>query len=131
MMTKSEKQVMALLWSVDRPLSCTEIVELSGEKIWKDSYVHSLIKSLMKKGIVKIEAYELISRSYARKFVPKMTKEEYYLNEYLNDSPKNDMPTLFAAFVDADPDEKTMQRIETIIDNWKMRNQINGYMGVL
>lgn len=121
MMTKSEKQVMDLLWSTDKPLSCSEIVELSGDKTWKDSYVHSLIKSLMKKGIVKIEAFELISRSYARKFAPKVTKEEYYLNEYLDESPENNMPTLFAAFADADPDEKTMDEIEKIIADWKSR----------
>ena len=76
-MTKSEKQVMNLLWNVDRPLSCTEIVELSEDKTWKDSYVHSLLKSLMKKGIVKIESFELISRKYARKFSPAMGKAEY------------------------------------------------------
>lgn len=119
MMTKSEKQVMDLLWSVDKPLSCSEIVELSGDKTWKDSYVHSLIKSLMKKGIVKIEAFELISRSYARKFAPKVTKEEYYLNEYLDESPENRMPALFAAFADAKADEKTMDEIEKIIKDWK------------
>lgn len=124
MMTKSEKQVMDLLWSVDKPLSCSEIVELSGDKTWKDSYVHSLIKSLMKKGIVKIESFELISRSYARKFAPKMTKEEYYLSEYLNESPENDMPSLFAAFADANADEKTMEQIEAIIADWKKKKGI-------
>lgn len=121
MMTKSEKQVMDLLWSVDRPLSCSEIVELSGDKTWKDSYVHSLLKSLMKKNIVKIESFELISRSYARKFAPKVTKEEYYLNEYLDENPSNSMPSLFAAFTDADPDEETMEEIEAIIADWKKR----------
>ena len=119
MMTKSEKQVMDLLWSVDKPLSCTEIVELSGDKTWKDSYVHSLIKSLMKKGIVKIESFELISRSYARKFAPKMTKEEYYLNEYLEENPKNKMPALFAAFADSKADEESMKEIEQMIKYWK------------
>lgn len=124
MLTKSEKQIMDLLWSVDKPLSCSEIVELSGDKTWKDSYVHSLIKSLMKKNMVKIESFELISRSYARKFAPKMTKEEYYLNEYFDESPENDMPSLFAAFADADPDEKTMKKIESIIEDWKKRKGI-------
>lgn len=124
MMTKSEKQVMDLLWSVDRPLSCSEIVELSGDKTWKDSYVHSLIKSLMKKNIVKIEAFELISRSYARKFAPKVTKEEYYLNEYLDESPENDMPTLFAAFAHSKADKKTMKKIEQMIQDWKQENGI-------
>ena len=119
MMTKSEKQVMDLLWSTDKPLSCSEIVELSGDKTWKDSYVHSLIKSLMKKGIVKIESFELISRSYARKFSPKVTKEEYYLNEYLDESPKNDMPALFAAFAHTKADAETMDKIEKMIKNWR------------
>ena len=119
MMTKSEKQVMDLLWSVDQPLSCTEIVELSGDKTWKDSYVHSLIKSLMKKGIVKIESFELISRSYARKFAPKVTKEEYYLNEYLDESPENDMPALFAAFSSRKVDADTIKKLEGILESWK------------
>lgn len=124
MMTKSEKQVMDLLWSVDKPLSCTEIVELSGDKTWKDSYVHSIIKSLMKKDIVKIEAFELISRSYARKFAPKVTKEEYYLNEYLDESPENDMPTLFAAFAHTKADAETMDKIEKMIKNWRKNKDI-------
>ena len=78
-MTNSEEQVMRLLWSSERPLSCSEIVELSQDKTWKDSYVHSILKSLMKKGIVKIGAFELISRSYARKFEPSMSYDEYVL----------------------------------------------------
>lgn len=119
MLTKSEKQIMDLLWSVDKPLSCTEIVELSGDKTWKDSYVHSLIKSLMKKDVVKIESFELISRSYARKFSPKVTKEEYYLREYMDESPENSMPALFAAFAKNKADKKTMNEIEEIIENWK------------
>ena len=121
MMTKSEKQIMDLLWSVDRPLSCSEIVELSGDKTWKDSYVHSLLKSLMKKGLVKIETFELVSRSYARKFAPKVTKEQYYLNEYLNDNPENRMPSLVASFADGDPDERDMREIESIIAEWKKK----------
>lgn len=78
-MTKSERQVMELLWSSDRPLSCSEIVELFEDKTWKDSYVHSLIKSLTKKGIVEIASFELVSRSYARKFAPKISYHEYVL----------------------------------------------------
>ena len=119
MLTKSEKQIMDLLWSVDRPLSCSEIVELSGDKTWKDSYVHSLIKSLMKKDVVKIEAFELISRSYARKFMPKLTKEEYCLREYLGENSENNMVKLFAAYADNYADADSMKEIEAIIKKWK------------
>ena len=124
MLTKSEKQIMDLLWSVDKPLSCTEIVELSGEKTWKDSYVHALIKSLMKKDVVKIEKFELVSRSYARKFAPKVTKEEFYLREYLEESPENNMPALFAAFAETQTDADTMKEIEAIIKDWKKKQGV-------
>ena len=124
MLTKSEKQIMDLLWSVDKPLSCAEIVELSGDKTWKDSYVHSLIKSLMKKDVVKIDSFELISRSYARKFAPKVTKEEFYLREYLEENPENSMPALFAAFAKNKADKDTMNEIESMIKNWKKEKGI-------
>ena len=78
-MTRSEEQVMRVLWQSDQPLSCAEIVELSGDKTWKDSYVHSLIKSLTNKGMVTVGAFELVSRSYARKFAPKISYAEYVL----------------------------------------------------
>lgn len=90
-MTKSEEQVMTLLWRSGKPLSCSEIVALSENKTWKDSYVHSLIKSLIKKGIVKIESFELISRSYARKFVPKISYHEYVLLSYFSEERLKDV----------------------------------------
>ena len=65
------------------------------------------------------QAFELISRSYARKFAPKVTKEEYYLNEYLHESPENKMPALFAAFADSMADEESMREIEKMIKEWK------------
>ena len=78
-MTESEKQVMDLLWKSEVPLSCDEIVRLSTDKTWKDSYVHSLMKSLTKKGIAQIVSFELTTRSYARKFAPKISYDEYVL----------------------------------------------------
>ena len=119
MLTKSEKQIMDLLWSVNQPLSCSEIVELSGDKTWKDSYVHSLIKSLMKKDVVEIHAFELISRSYARKFTPKLSKEEFYLREYLEEAPDNTMLKLFEAYANTAQDAQEMKNIEAGIKKWK------------
>ena len=119
MLTKSEKQIMDLLWSVDRPLSCAEIVELSGEKTWKDSYVHSLIKSLIKKDVVQIEGFELISRSYARKFAAKLRKEEFYLREYFEESPDNSMSLMFDAYLKNYAKSDEVKDIESKIKKWK------------
>lgn len=118
MLTKSEKQIMDLLWHVDKPLSCVEIIEMSGDKTWKDSYVHSLIKSLMKKNMVEITALELISRSYARKFAPKVTKEQYCLREYLAENPENSILKLFTAYAKVSDDVDEMKQIAAVVEDW-------------
>ena len=72
-MTKSEREVIYLLWNSAESLSCTEIVNSSADKHWKDSYVHTIVKSLLKKGYIKVAPFEFISRSYARKLTPTQT----------------------------------------------------------
>ena len=118
-MTNSEEQVMRLLWQSDRPLSCAEIVALSENKTWKDSYVHSLIKSLIKKDIVKIAAFELVSRSYARKFAPKISYDEYvllsgYSERELND--RNKMLGFFKTFISIAGSNALKNDIKTLIE---------------
>ena len=116
-MTKSERQVMELLWNSDQPLSCTEIVALSPNKTWKDSYIHSLIKSLMRKGIVKIEGFEPVSRRYARKFAPKINYNEYVLlSGYSEEEIKNtdsmiDLIKTIAGYSDTDHIRKAITNL--------------------
>lgn len=49
-LTKSESEVMYLLWHTDHALSAAEMVALSPQKTWKDSYIHLMVNSLLKKG---------------------------------------------------------------------------------
>lgn len=117
-MTKSEKQVMDLLWHTDKPLSCTEIVQMSPDKTWMDSYVHSLLKSLMKKGIVKVDSFELVSRSYARKFAPACSFEHYHMHSSFTDEELAD-PEVLKNFLKAALDKtdsiEDVNRIEEIL----------------
>ena len=55
-LTKSEHEIMNLLWHVDRPLTASEIIEQSTDKTWKDSYIHLLINSLLDKGMIRAKS---------------------------------------------------------------------------
>ena len=117
-LTKREKQVMTLLWNSNRPLSCTEIVALSEDKTWKDSYVHVLIKSLMKKGVVKIDSFELVSRGYARKFAPTVDRYEYCLRCEFSEKELHDtgkMTDFFNTFWSCTGTAELKERIQEII----------------
>lgn len=106
---------MKLLWESERPLSCTEIVQNSSDKTWKDSYVHSIIKSLMKKEMVKIAGFELASRSYARTFTYTMTEDEYLLDFILSAGGAETMNKVIALYVERMENREDLDTLAEII----------------
>lgn len=117
MLTKSEKQIMELLWSVDESLTCAEIIEKSEDKKWKDSYIHIMIRSLLEKGMIKVGGVELVCKNYARKFSPAMTKDEYIVKTLMNEHvwTNDKMPPLFSAFVNNEADLEVLEQFDAII----------------
>ena len=63
MLTRSEKQIMELLWSIDEPLTCLEIIDRCEDKRWKDSYIHIMIRSLLDKGMIRSVVLSLYART--------------------------------------------------------------------
>ena len=77
MLTKSEEEIMYLLWDLDEPLTSSEIVKKAVNKTWKKSYINLLINSLLKKDMIKVVGVKQMTKNYARTFVPTMTKDAY------------------------------------------------------
>ncbi len=77
-LTKSEMQIMDVLWASDVPLSRSDLLERSDEKTWKDSSVHILLNGLLGKGAIKEAGFVKRSKTYGRTFVPALTREEYF-----------------------------------------------------
>ena len=117
-MTKSEREVMYLLWNSTEPLSCTEIVNESADKRWKDSYVHTIVKSLLKKGYIKVASFELISRSYARKFTPVTDWGTFVLHQVFTQEQLADreyMIDVWRKLIMSVDDIHTINEIESIV----------------
>lgn len=78
-LTKSELEVMQLLWQSDEALSSSEIVAKSADSgaHWQKSYIHLLINSLLDKGIIEIVGFTKNTKNYSRTFKAKLSKAEY------------------------------------------------------
>ena len=77
-LTKSELEIMDVLWAADGPLSRSDLLERSEEKNWKDSSVHILLNGLLQKGAIEEAGFVKRSKTYGRTFSPTMTREEYF-----------------------------------------------------
>ena len=75
------------------------MVTLSPQKTWKDSYIHLMVNSLLKKGMITPAGFVKTFRNYTRTFVPCMTEEEYAQLQ-LRDTTIQD-PALVAPFLSA------------------------------
>ena len=62
-LTKSELAVMEVLWDEGEALTSAEIIQKSKEKEWKDSSVHLLINSLLKKKVVTVAGFKKTSKN--------------------------------------------------------------------
>lgn len=77
-LTKSELEIMDVLWEANGPLSRSELLEYSVEKSWKDSSIHILLNGLLQKNAIREAGLVKRSKTYGRTFEPTLTREEYF-----------------------------------------------------
>ena len=77
-LTRSEMEIMDVLWGSDRPLSRSDLLAHSEEKSWKDSSVLILLNGLLQTGAIHEAGLVKRSMTYGRVFAPSMTREQYF-----------------------------------------------------
>ena len=98
-LTKSEMEIMDVLWEDGGALSRADLLEHSEEKTWKDSSVHILLNGLLKKGAIREAGFVKRSKTYGRTFVPTMTREEYFAMTIFSHRYKPEFTGLIAALL--------------------------------
>lgn len=77
-LTRSEMEIMDVLWGANTPMSRADLLSHSQEKSWKDSSVHILLNGLLHKGVIREAGFVKRSKTFGRTFVPTLTREEYF-----------------------------------------------------
>ena len=101
-LTKSEMQIMDVLWGADEPLSRADLLARSEEKSWKDSSVHILLNGLLQKEAIREAGFVKRSKTFGRTFAPTLTREEYFATTIFSHRHKPEIVGLFAALLTRD-----------------------------
>ena len=99
-LTKSEMEIMDVLWASDAPLSRSDLLACSDGKTWKDSSVHILLNGLLKKELIHEAGLVKRRKTYGRLFAPSMTREEYFVTNVFSYRMKPQPVKLFEALLD-------------------------------
>lgn len=119
-LTKSELEVMNVLWAAGRPLSRNDILNLSVDKSWKDSSIHILLNGLLKKGAIVEAGFVKCVKTYGRLYAANISCADYYANTVFTHRNKEILPLLFSAFIDSnDMTPDMVDKLEEILKKRK------------
>ena len=111
-LTKSEMEIMDVLWQDGGALSRADFLDRSAQKSWKDSSVHILLNGLLNKGAIREAGFVRRSKTYGRTFLPTMTREEYFAATIFSHRYQPDLVGLVDALIRR-PDV-TVQKLDTL-----------------
>ena len=119
-LTRNELEIMEVLWGAGRPITSVEIVQMSVKKSWKDSSIHILINSLLKKEAIREAGFVRAGKGFARTFEPTESGETYYADYLATIANKTSVSTLFSAlFKSKDLSKDTIQELEEMLNKKK------------
>ena len=111
-LTRSEMEIMDVMWESGIPMSRADLLAHSEEKTWKDSSVHILLNGLLQKGAIREAGLVKRIKTYGRVFAPTMTREEYFANTIFCHRHKPEIIGLFSALLKRE--EVTPEVLEAI-----------------
>lgn len=119
-LTKSEMEIMDVLWESGKPMSRADLLAHSEEKTWKDSSVHILLNGLLHKNAIREAGVVKRSKTYGRTFVPTMSREEYFASTIFCHRHKPQIVGLFAALLNRpEITEEDLNEILTLVEKKK------------
>lgn len=111
-LTKSEMEIMDVLWDADRPLSRSDLLAASEGKSWKDSSVHILLNGLLAKEAIIEAGLVKRGKTFGRIFSPAMTREEYFAATIFSHRRKPEIEGLFRSLLNRE--EITAEQLDAI-----------------
>ena len=116
-LTRSEMEIMDVLWESPVPMSRADLLAASREKTWKDSSVHILLNGLLQKGAIREAGFVKRSKTYGRTFTPTLTREEYFAATIFSHRHKPQIVGLLAALLqreDITPEQ--LEQIRSLVE---------------
>lgn len=121
MLTKSEEEIMNLLWEVGEPLASSEIVSKSVNRTWRKSYINLLINSLLNKQMIEVVGVKQMTKNYARTFQPTMSKYAYSVKRTFSQKgfKEENIPDLFAEIIANTENPEILDKMQSQLDERK------------
>ena len=126
-LTPNELEIMELMWRENRPLSRTDIIELSPDRSWKASSIHILLNKMLDKDAIKVDGFVRTGKNYGRTYSPALSNVDYLLmtikgsSLYQNSRKEATIAVISSLINDKDITAQDIRDIEAVIEAKKSK----------
>lgn len=126
-LTPNELEIMELMWRESRPLSRTDIIELSPDRSWKASSIHILLNKMLDKDAIKVDGFVRTGKNYGRTYSPALSNVDYLLmtikgsSLYQNSKKEATIAVISSLINDKDITAQDIREIEAVIEAKKSK----------
>lgn len=126
-LTPNELEIMELMWRENRPLSRTDIIELSPDRSWKASSIHILLNKMLDKDAIKVDGFVRTGKNYGRTYSPALSNVDYLLmtikgsSLYQNSRKEATIAVISSLINDKDITAQDIREIEAVIEAKKSK----------
>lgn len=126
-LTPNELEIMELMWRENRPLSRTDIIELSPDRSWKASSIHILLNKMLDKDAIKVDGFVRTGKNYGRTYSPALSNVDYLLmtikgsSLYQNSKKEATIAVISSLINDKDITSQDIREIEVVIEAKKSK----------
>ena len=102
-----------------------EIIQKSKEREWKDSSIHLIINSLLRKKVVTVAGFKKTTKNYARTFVPVETREQFLVGQIIDDKTSaEDKKGIYSYIIEKESNPELINYIEELLKERKKELKI-------
>lgn len=124
-LSNKEEQMLETMWREGRPLTRSELINLTENRRWKESSIHVFLNRLLEKGSIRVCDIVKTSTNYGRTYEPTYSSEEYDIarlkQNFEKINPEVSVISNFLSFIvnSKKIDKKNLKELEAIIKKHK------------
>lgn len=124
-LSDKEEQMLETMWKEGRPLTRSEIINLTENRRWKSSSIHVFLNRLLDKGSIRVCDIVKTSTNFGRTYEPTFSAEEYDIarlkQNFETVDPETSAISNFFSFIVKSKkiDKRSLKELEDIIKEHK------------
>lgn len=124
-LSDKEEQILQTMWKQGRPLTRSEIINLTENRRWKQTTIHVFLNRLLDKGAIRVMEIVQTSTNFGRTYEPTFSNKEYDMirlkKNFETVDPEVSIISEFFSFIVKSKkiNGKDLKDLENIIEDYK------------